>query len=178
MLAKFWALTLGALLLLSAPALGTVVITEDGGGTIVRFEERYAMFKAADQLVIIDGDCISACTLVFTIMPRDRVCVTERARFGFHNAYVSSKGVYLYSPAGTDMVYKAYPSALKRLLADKGWTGGELPGWREGALVWVDYREAVEHLGIRICTAEDFEPETYRPAAPSFVARIMAWLGL
>jgi len=178
MWSKCWALTLGALLYLSAPAFGAVVVTDDGGGVITTYEQRYAALKAADELVIIDGHCISACTLVFAIMPRSNMCVTERASFGFHNAYTKAPmGGYQFSQLGTDMVYKPYPSALKALLKQKGWEGGELPGWREGALVMVDWREAVEHLGIRICTAQDFEPPSYR-AAPDLITRLRQWLAL
>ena len=32
---------------------------------------------------MIDGRCLSACTLVRGVIPRERICVTRRARLGF-----------------------------------------------------------------------------------------------
>ena len=34
----------------------------------------------------INGACVSACAYVLGIMPKERVCVTPRAAFGFHMA--------------------------------------------------------------------------------------------
>ncbi len=179
MLNKFWALAsmVGALLLFSAPASAVVVITQDGGGIIVEFEQRYAVLKAADELVIIDGDCVSACTLVLNIMPRDRVCVTERARLGFHNAAVRRGFDVEFSQPGTDMVYKAYPPAIKALLKEKGWDGGELKDWKNGALVWLENDDMRQFY--RTCVETDFDPWYVAPAPaqpePTLWQRFLAW---
>ena len=168
----------GALLLFSTPASAVVVITSDGGGSITEFEQRYATFKASDELVIIDGDCASACTLVLNIMPRERVCVTPRAKLGFHNAYVRSGfGTFEFSQAGTDMVWKAYPPAVKKLLREKGWDGGELKGWLDGRLVYISSAE-MQQLGYRLCTDADFDPWHVEPlpAPEGFFTRLWRWL--
>ena len=44
------------------------------------------------EKVIIDGPCLSACTLVLSTVPSNRICVTKRAVLGFH-APRSSIGV-------------------------------------------------------------------------------------
>lgn len=182
MLSKFWALLVGALLHLSTPALAVVVITEDGGGIINEFEQRYATFKASNEFVILDGMCASACTLVFNIMPRENVCVTERAKLGFHSAYTQEKGMAPeFSALGTDMLWKALPPAVKDALRAKGWDGGELEGWKEGNLIWLEGTELQQFY--RLCTDEDFnpwKPEVSIPASephePGYVLRFVRWL--
>ena len=44
-----------------------------------------AVRAGAKRLVVIDGPCISAC-VIFADRARSKVCVTRRARFGFHKA--------------------------------------------------------------------------------------------
>jgi hypothetical protein len=154
MTSKFWALVLGALILFCTPALATVWITEDGGGVITKFEERYAIFKAAHEDVAIDGICASACTLVFT-MPKWQVCYTDRAKLGFHSAFSRAPSPFGLAPPefsqeGTDMVWKAYPENLRALLRSRGWDGGELEGWKEGRLIWLDPAD-MRLLGYRGC---------------------------
>jgi hypothetical protein len=38
-------------------------------------------------MVIIDGFCASACTIVLGTVPHDKICVTFRAKLGFHAAW-------------------------------------------------------------------------------------------
>ena len=38
------------------------------------------------ERVVIDGPCLSACTLVLSTVPSNRICVTRRAVLGFHAA--------------------------------------------------------------------------------------------
>ena len=40
--------------------------------------------------VVIDGKCLSACTMVLGLVPSKQICVTPRARFGFHAASMSN----------------------------------------------------------------------------------------
>ena len=42
--------------------------------------------RDSGEHVVIDGPCLSACTLLTGIIPSDRVCVTQRAVLGFHAA--------------------------------------------------------------------------------------------
>ena len=44
----------------------------------------FAAIRDSGERVVIDGNCFSACTLVTAIIPKERICVTERAVFGFH----------------------------------------------------------------------------------------------
>src|SRR5437667_8666684 len=73
--------------LAAGPASATVRITDDFGGQIGRYIDRYTAMRDAGERVVIDGPCLSACTLVLGVVPRDRICVTTRARLGFHAAW-------------------------------------------------------------------------------------------
>ncbi len=80
-----------ALLLLSslaaAPARADLHITRDHGGYVEEYKAKYKHIRDSHQRVIIDGICNSACTLVFGIVPMNKICVTPRASLGFHQAY-------------------------------------------------------------------------------------------
>ena len=77
----------GALLALFASnASATVRITDDVGGRIGTYVEAYSAVRSSGERVMIDGACLSACTLVLGIVPLRRICVTPRASLGFHQA--------------------------------------------------------------------------------------------
>src|SRR5215467_2544679 len=61
-------------------------IVSSSGGEVGSFLQLFAMIRQSGQRVIIDGPCISACTLVLSAIPEDRICVTRRAILGFHAA--------------------------------------------------------------------------------------------
>lgn len=61
------------------------VIEESHGGIIALFTVQAEMLKATHTPIIIDGPCISACTILADI-DRDTVCVTSNAVFGYHQA--------------------------------------------------------------------------------------------
>jgi hypothetical protein len=71
-------------------------ITRDHGGLVNRYTLKYLEVRDRGERVIIDGFCNSACTLVLGIVPLNRICVTPRARLGFHMAY--------YHEARTDRI--------------------------------------------------------------------------
>src|SRR5215813_13373180 len=68
-------------------ASATVRIVGDYGGQIGPYLEHLAALRHSGERVIIDGPCLSACTMVLGVIPRDRICVTRRARLGFHAAW-------------------------------------------------------------------------------------------
>ena len=69
------------------PASATVRISSDPGGQIGPYLDKLKSLRSSGQSVIIDGPCLSACTMVLGMIPRDRICVTSRARLGFHAAW-------------------------------------------------------------------------------------------
>src|SRR5215471_5070436 len=76
-----------ALFVLSAtPSRADVRIVSSPGGQVGAFLDLFEAVRDSGERVVIDGPCLSACTLVLSIVPRDRICVTRRAAFGFHAA--------------------------------------------------------------------------------------------
>ena len=69
-----------------APLHAEVRILASPGGEIGSFLDLFARVGASGERVVIDGPCLSACTLVLTTVPASRICVTRRAVLGFHAA--------------------------------------------------------------------------------------------
>jgi hypothetical protein len=107
---------------LSASTASAVVrITSDTGGQIGPYLETLAAIRDSGQRVIIDGPCLSACTLVLGVIPRDRICVTRRARLGFHAAWHhGDNGRPATNRGGTQLLMAVYPQNVKRWLNRRG----------------------------------------------------------
>jgi hypothetical protein len=71
--------------------------------------------RASGERIIIDGPCLSACTLLTGIVPRDHVCVTNRAVLGFHAAsyYNDVSRSLVPTRAGTRLVMWLYPPEIR-----------------------------------------------------------------
>jgi hypothetical protein len=110
-----------AAMLWTPSASATVVIAADPGGPIAQYERRYASIRASGEYVVIDGACYSACTLVLGLVPRDRVCVTTRARLGFHAAWFPDMtGGRVISARHTQRLHDAYPAPVRSWIARRG----------------------------------------------------------
>jgi hypothetical protein len=73
------------------------------------------------ERVVIDGPCLSACTLVLMTVPRQRICVTPRAILGFHAA--TSRDFFgrsQFEPEATGVVLAAYPPAVRQWIIRHG----------------------------------------------------------
>jgi hypothetical protein len=102
-------------------ASATLRITDDVGGRIGTYVDSYAAVRSSGERVVIDGVCLSACTLVLGIVPRDRICVTRRATLGFHAAWMPGpEGRPVHSAVGTQALWELYPSNVRRWLKAKG----------------------------------------------------------
>jgi hypothetical protein len=96
-------------------------ISDDVGGRIGAYVEQYSQVKQNGERVVIDGTCLSACTLVLGIVPRDRICVTRRAMLGFHAAWMPGpEGKPIPSSAGTQALWELYPQHVKRWISARG----------------------------------------------------------
>ena len=72
-------------------------------------------------MVIIDGVCLSACTIVLGSVTRDKICVTSRAKLGFHSAWnPASNGRKVTDPEATHTLYSMYPSEVRRSIDQRG----------------------------------------------------------
>jgi hypothetical protein len=128
------------LLLLSAsPARADLHITRDHGGYVEEYKLKYARIRDRRERVIIDGICNSACTLVFGIVPMNRICVTPRASLGFHEAYIDKRwtaGVRIASSSGTADLMSFYPAPLKDWIARKGGLTPKMKHLKNGEDLW------------------------------------------
>ena len=77
--------------------------------------------RNSGERVAIDGPCLSACTMVLGVIPRDRICVTSRARLGFHAAWnPGQNGQPVTSPAATKFLMNIYPEHVKTWIKGRG----------------------------------------------------------
>jgi len=103
-----------AALLCAAPATAEVRILASPGGEVGPFLDLFARVRASGERVVIDGPCLSACTLVLSTVPNDRICVTRRAILGFHAARsMDARGRLYAEPEASAVVLQAYPSAVR-----------------------------------------------------------------
>jgi hypothetical protein len=98
-----------------------VRIGQDRGGRIGAYIDKYQGLRSSGEMVIIDGLCISACTIVLGSVPHDKVCVTSRAKLGFHAAWnPGSNGRKITSPEATQTLYSMYPFEVRRWIDQRG----------------------------------------------------------
>ena len=96
-------------------------ISEDRGGQIGPYLQQFAMVRESGSRVVIDGTCLSACTLVLGTVPKDRICVTSRANLGFHAAWdLAPGGRAVYSSEGTRLLWEIYPTNIRNWIKSKG----------------------------------------------------------
>jgi hypothetical protein len=102
-------------------AQATIRITSDRGGRIIDYAERFIRARAAGEQVIIDGTCLSACTLVVGMLPHDKVCATSRAVLGFHAAWrPTARGGRRSSAPATRAMMDVYPANLRDWIDHRG----------------------------------------------------------
>jgi hypothetical protein len=102
-------------------AMAVVRIKADPGGQIGPYLETLVALRSSGERVIIDGPCISACTMVLGVIPRDRICVTTRARLGFHAAWhPGDDGRPVTSRAATQLLMEVYPQKVRSWIKERG----------------------------------------------------------
>jgi hypothetical protein len=103
------------------PASATIRITSDPGGQIGSYLESLASIRSSGERVVIDGPCLSACTMVLGMIPRNHLCVTPRARLGFHTAWRPDEaGRPVISRDGTQILMDVYPQQVRKWIARRG----------------------------------------------------------
>src|SRR6187551_3213867 len=103
------------------PVRAEIRILASPGGAVAPFLELFARVRASGERVVIDGPCLSACTLVLSMVPDDRICVTRRAVLGFHAARsVDQRGRIYAEPEASKLVLQAYPSPVRGWISRRG----------------------------------------------------------
>jgi hypothetical protein len=104
-----------------SPAQAEVRILASPGGQVGPFIELFDRVRASGERVVIDGPCLSACTLVLMTVPSERICVTRRAVLGFHAARSIDRGGRIYAePEASRAVQAAYPAAVRSWISRRG----------------------------------------------------------
>ncbi len=96
-------------------------ILSSPGGQVGPFIELFDKVRQSGERVVIDGPCLSACTLVLMTVPNDRICVTRRAVLGFHAARsIDRRGRTYAEPEASKAVQEAYPAPIREWLSRRG----------------------------------------------------------
>src|ERR1700677_1209970 len=108
--------------LLGAPAVADEVrILSSPGGQVGPFLDLFEGVRKTGDRVVIDGPCLSACTLVLSVVPNNRICVTKRAVLGFHAARLIDRRGRLYAePEATDRMLDSYPTPVRTWIRRRG----------------------------------------------------------
>jgi len=114
---KWQAILVGAVAsaVMTCAASADVRIVGDPGGEVSSYIRKFQDMRNAGERVVIDGPCLSACTLLTGIIPRDRVCITGRAVLGFHAAsyYDDASQSLVPTRQGSRLVMRFYPSEIR-----------------------------------------------------------------
>src|SRR5471032_3103911 len=103
------------------PAQAEVRILASPGGQVGPFLDMFEEVRASGERVVIDGPCLSACTLVLSTVPNDRICVTRRAVLGFHAARsIDRRGRIYAEPEASAAVLETYPSPVRSWIRRHG----------------------------------------------------------
>ena len=121
---KWQAVLAGAIAsaLITSVACAEVRVTNDPGGEITSYVTKFQNLRASGERLVIDGPCLSACTLFTAFLPRRQVCVTPRAILGFHAAsyYDDASQSLVPTRAGTRLVMRLYPPAIRSWIVRHG----------------------------------------------------------
>jgi hypothetical protein len=102
-------------------ASAEVRIVSDPGGEVSSYVQKYEAVRASGERVVIDGPCLSACTMLLGVIPHERICVTPRARLGFHAAWhPGGNGQQVTSREATQLLMDIYPENVRNWIARRG----------------------------------------------------------
>src|SRR6202051_3441575 len=105
----------------SPPARAEVRILASPGGQVGPFLDLFEQVRASGERVVIDGPCLSACTLVLSMVPSGRICVTRRAVLGSHAARSMDRRGRLYAEReASDLVLQTYPTGVRDWIMHRG----------------------------------------------------------
>jgi hypothetical protein len=115
-------LVLAALLwLIAAPVHAEIRILSSPGGQVGPFLDMFEQVRASGERVVIDGPCLSACTLVLSMVPNSRICVTRRAVLGFRGARSMDRRGRLHAePEASEEVLQTYPAPVQDWIQRRG----------------------------------------------------------
>ena len=108
-------------ILVVSPACAELRILASPGGEVGQYLQLFDQVRQSGERVVIDGPCLSACTLVLATVPRERICVTRRAVLGFHAArWIDREGREYSAARETRIVVASYPSSVRAWIKRRG----------------------------------------------------------
>ena len=96
----------------------SVTVRYSAGGGVRATATDLGRLREAGARVVIDGDCLSACTLALMDVMAGNVCWSEGARFAFHAAHVNGR---LHAEQ-TGLNLAAMPPAVRAALPAGDWS--------------------------------------------------------
>ena len=108
-----------ALLPITASAR-VIHLNDDDGGLIIAYVHKFVAAAQRGDRVIIDGYCLSACTVALGVFQPDHICATPNAVLGFHAAWWPTPWGIVPSPVGTHEIVRWYPPAIREWIARHG----------------------------------------------------------
>jgi len=103
------------------PARAEIRILASPGGQVGPFLDLFDRVRESGERVVIDGPCLSACTLVLMTVPEERICVTRRAVLGFHAARsIDGRGRTYAEPDASRAVLESYPEPVRDWISRRG----------------------------------------------------------
>jgi hypothetical protein len=118
---RAWFLAAVTSFALAAPAAADVRIESSPGGDVADYLTLFSVIRQSGERVVIDGPCLSACTLVLSTLPRNRICVTRRAVLGFHAARILDQyGREYPADDATRAVNATYPAPVRAWIRRHG----------------------------------------------------------
>ncbi|MDP4006525.1 hypothetical protein [Methylobacterium sp. NEAU K] len=89
----------------------TIDVSDNHGGSVAQYDSMWSTLAENGKKVRVVGSCQSACTTLLGHVPRDRICVTPEAAFGFHRAH---------KQYGTEVMWDGYPADIKAWIKSQG----------------------------------------------------------
>lgn len=114
------AAALAVTLISSSAAQATIRLANDPGGLIAAYQARFAHARATGEHIVIDGSCLSACTLAIGMVPRQQICATPRAVLGFHAAWQPTPFGKAVSFPATQHMMNIYPAEVQAWIGRHG----------------------------------------------------------
>jgi hypothetical protein len=109
-----------ATLIASSAAQATIRLANDPGGLIAAYQQRFAHARATGERIVIDGSCLSACTLAIGMVPPEQICATPRAVLGFHAAWQPTPFGKAVSFPATQHMMSIYPVEVQNWINRHG----------------------------------------------------------
>jgi hypothetical protein len=107
------------------PAPEKVVMTFGPGGRLSDHQAKFWGYARAGSPVEIRGGCYSACTLVASFIPKERLYFAEGSFLAFHSAVTAesyARGSANWQPAhaSTLQIYEGYPADIRAWIDARG----------------------------------------------------------